>query len=153
MQASYGYLKSPEQLEPDGSQHRLTGSATYNRPFEDANWQTTLAWGQDTNTPSHRLDAYLLESAYVYEHKHTVFSRVERVEKDELFQPGEPLFGQPLTVHEATLGYIRDFVAASHAVVGLGALGTLSFLPTALESTYGRKTPASFMIFIRAKII
>jgi hypothetical protein len=153
MQGSYGSLKSPEQLEPEGRQHRLTGSATYNRPFQEANWQTTLAWGQNVNAPGHRLDAYLLESAYVYAHRHTVFSRIERAEKDELFEASNTLFGHTFAVHEATLGYIRDMAAGPHAVVGIGGLGTLSFLPVALEPAYGRKSPVSFMVFIRAKII
>ena len=32
LQASYGFIRSPEQLEPDVDQHRITASATYNRP-------------------------------------------------------------------------------------------------------------------------
>jgi hypothetical protein len=32
-QVSYGHLNSPEQLEPDVDQDRITASATYNRPF------------------------------------------------------------------------------------------------------------------------
>ena len=154
MQASYGYLASPEQLEPENNQHRTTASAAYNKPFVDATWQTTLAWGQDYNsTGAGRLDAFLLESAVGFGHEHTIFARAERVQKDDLFLPGEALAGQAFTVGEATLGYIRDFQVADHAVVGVGGLGTMSFVPSALESSYGKKRPLSFMLFVRAKLI
>jgi hypothetical protein len=154
MQASMGYLVSPEQLEPENNQHRLTGSVTYNKPLRDANWGTTLAWGQDNNTSSgRRLDAWLLESAVVFSRKHTVFARAERVQKDDLFLPGDPMAGQAFTIGEGTVGYIRDFAAGAHAVFGVGGLGTIDFVPTALESTYGKKNPLSFMLFVRAKLI
>jgi hypothetical protein len=32
LQVSYGFLKSPEHLEPGVSVHRVTASVTYNRP-------------------------------------------------------------------------------------------------------------------------
>jgi len=93
-----------KQLEPENNQHRLTGSVTYNKPLRDANWGTTLAWGQDNNTTSgHRLDAYLLESAVVFSHKHTVFARAERVQKDDLFLLGDPMAGQSFTIGEGTV--------------------------------------------------
>jgi hypothetical protein len=153
MQMSYGYLESSEQLTPEVNQHRLTASAAYNKAFNKANWGTTFAWGQNNNTTGHRLDGYLLESAYVYEHKRTLFGRLERVEKDELFEHHDPLGDVTFTVHQASLGYIRDFRLAAHAALGLGALGTVSFLPAALESAYGKKNPLSFMLFVRAKIL
>lgn len=154
MQVSYGYLVSPEQLEPDNNQHRTTASLMYNKPLPSANWQTTFAWGQDHNSAGgDRLDAYLLESAIAFDHKHTVFARLERVQKDDLFETDQPLAGQAFTVGEATLGYIRDFQVASHAVFGVGGLGTVNVVPSALKSVYGKKTPLSFMLFVRAKLI
>ena len=153
MQGSWGYLHSPELLDPDLSQHRMTASAVYNKPLKDANWQTTLAWGQNLNTDGHRLDGFLLESAIGWQHKHTVFARAERAQKDELFPEGEPMAGEIFNVGQATLGYIRDFNFASHGVFGVGALGTIDFLPANLESAYGKQRPLSFMIFVRAKII
>ena len=153
IQTSMGYLHSPEQLEPDTNQHRLSASVTYNKPLKMANWQTTLAWGQDHNQPGHRLDAYLLESAVSWKKKHTVFARAEHVQKDELFEEGQALAGQVFNVGEATLGYIRDFAVARHAAFGIGGLGTIDFLPDVLEPSYGKSTPLSFMLFVRAKLM
>jgi len=66
---------------------------------------------------------------------------------------GDPMAGQAFTIGEGTVGYIRDFAAGAHAVFGVGGLGTIDFVPTALESTYGKKNPLSFMLFVRAKLI
>jgi heavy metal translocating P-type ATPase len=152
MQTSLGYLKSPEQLEPDVNQHRMTASAMYNRPFQKANWQSTLAWGQNKLSSDFTLDAYLGESAYVYDQRHTVFARVERAEKNELFGHHDPQAGV-YTVHQASLGYIRDFVTGKHGSVGVGGVGTISFLPTALEASYGERNPLGFMLFVRMRLI
>ena len=40
VQASCGYLHGPEQLVPSRDEHRITSSATYNKPFGDNNWAT-----------------------------------------------------------------------------------------------------------------
>jgi P-type Cu+ transporter len=153
MQASLGYLEEPEQLEPGVNQHRVTASATYNQPFQNANWQSIVAWGQNKLTSDFRLDAYLLESAYVYNHRHTVFGRIERAEKNELFDHHDPLGGQVFTVHQASLGYIRDFITSKHTSVGLGGVGLINFLPSALEDSYGEKYPLGFMLFIRLRLL
>ena len=74
MQVSYGYLKSPEQLEPDVNQRRTTASVTYNLPYKGGNWQSLLAWGRDQNEPGHTLDAYLAENGGVSGQAHGVRS-------------------------------------------------------------------------------
>lgn len=153
MQTSLGYLKSPEQLEPEVTQHRVTASATYNRPFRRANWQTTAAWGQNNLTSGARVDAYLVESAFVFDQRHTVFARVERAEKNELFAHHSPREGEIFTVHQASLGYIRDFWMSEHTSLGVGGVGTAILLPASLESTYGEKNPLSFMLFVRLRLL
>ncbi|MGH9337224.1 MAG: hypothetical protein ACRD21_26050, partial [Vicinamibacteria bacterium] len=46
-QASMASLNEPERLHPGIDYLRLSASATYNRPREDGNWQTTVAWGRN----------------------------------------------------------------------------------------------------------
>jgi hypothetical protein len=50
-QVSWGYLKSPEQLQPNVNENRITASLIYNKPFDDNNWATTFAWGRKINHP------------------------------------------------------------------------------------------------------
>jgi hypothetical protein len=150
LQVSYGFLKSPEQLEPGINQHRLTASAIYDKKFEHGNWQTTLAWGRNAQQPGTASNAYLLESAIGW-YAHTIFARAENDEKDELFLPGSPLFGQSFNVAKFSLGYVYDIPVGEHFSLGLGAVGTLSSVPSALEPYYG-SNPGSTMVFTRVKL-
>jgi hypothetical protein len=151
MQASFGYLKSPEQLTPAVHEKRITASAIYNRPFGDNNWATTFAWGRKMNSPGRNLDGFLLESAVNLQETHTLFARAERVDEDELFESPSPLAGQSFTVNKLSAGYIYDIPVAEHLKLGLGGLGSVYDLPNALKPAYGG-TPVSFMIFLRLKL-
>ena len=150
LQVSYGFIKSPEQLSPGVNQHRLTASASYNMPLEHGNWQTTFAWGRNNNQPGNTLDAFLLESAASW-YRHTVFFRAENAAKDELFQPPSPLAGKPFRVSAFSLGYVYDIPVVDHLALGLGAMGTVNALPSAIEPSYGQN-PVSYMLFTRLKI-
>jgi hypothetical protein len=152
LQVSRGRLTSPEQLEPEVNQTRTTGSATYNRRLATrGNWQTTLAWGRDENTPGHTTDALLLETALALG-PHTVFGRAEQVDKDELFADQQsPLQNRVFTVGKLSLGYTYTLPAPGPVAVDLGGLLSRYDLPAALEPAYG-SAPTSFMLFARARL-
>jgi hypothetical protein len=150
LQVSYGFIKSPEQLEPSVNQHRITASASYNMPLDHGNWQTTFAWGRNNNQPGHTLDAFLLESAASW-YQHTVFFRAENAAKDELFSSPSPLAGDVFRVSALSLGYVYDIPIVDHLALGLGAMGTVNVLPSTIEPSYG-SSPTSYMLFTRLKI-
>ena len=150
LQVSYGFIKSPEALEPNVDQRRVTASATYDWPLAGGNWQTTLAWGRNDNQPGHVLDGILLESAYS-RGRGTVFARLEDVQKDELFTPPSPQTGQVFRVAEASLGYVYDLPIARHVALGLGAMGTVNVVPDAIRPSYGG-APWGWMPFLRLKL-
>jgi hypothetical protein len=151
LQASWGYLRSPEQLQPSVDQHRSSLSAMYGTSLGGASrWDTTLAWGRDDNDPGHRLDAWLLESEVVVAERHTFFLRAEHVREDELFGPGSPLEGKIVGVGGLSLGYIHDWPVGKHLAFGLGGLVSAYELPTQVQVSYG--TPHSFMLFARLKV-
>jgi hypothetical protein len=131
--------------------YRTTASAIYNRRVGGANWQTTLAWGRNDKKPGGTTDAYLLESAMTFAGPHTLFGRIERVEKDELFQEDEPLHHEVFVVKKASLGYVYDFARANHVKYRVGAVISKHFIPGALESVYGN-APWSYMSFARIKL-
>jgi hypothetical protein len=150
LQASYGFIKSPEQLEPGVNQHRTTASASYNLPLAHGNWQTTFAWGRNNNMPGNILDAFLLESAVSW-YGHTIFARAENARKDELFQPPSPLAGEVFRVSTFSLGYVYDIHIVEHLKLGFGAMGSVYGLPSAIQPAYG-SSPTSYMLFTRLKI-
>ena len=150
MQASFGDIHSPEQLTPQVNQTRTTASVTYNRPLTDGNFQSTLAFGETTNTPGHRLNAWLAEAALT-RGANTVFGRAETAEKDELFHEGDPLDGHIFNVGKLSLGYFRTVPAGAHLSLDLGALVSTYALPSALKPAYGAD-PTSFMLFARVRL-
>jgi hypothetical protein len=152
LQVSRGHLVSPEALEPDVNINRTTASVMYNRSFGTSNWQTTLAWGRNAANTGVTTSSTLLESTVSFSETHTVFGRLERSDKNELFGPGSPLAEEIFRVAKLTLGYLYDFPAAGHFKFGIGALVSKYSLPAELDSAYGSE-PTSFMIFARIKIL
>ncbi len=147
-QTSFGHIRSREELEPNVNTDRITISVIYNKNWEKKNWQSLFAWGRNIDRPKNTTDAFLLESTIAFGERHTVFGRVERTGKDDLFEPGTPLSGETFSVGEATLGYVYNFLTATHLRAGLGGLTTVAFVPAALKSAYG-ETPLSAMVFLR----
>ena len=152
LQVSYGRIHSPEQLEPDVNQDRVTASAMYDGTWGDTGrWEGTLAWGQNRNRPGHRLDAFAAEGAFQSGERHTVFARLERVEKDELFVEPDARADEVFDVGELTGGYRYDFLRRDHVALGIGAAGTLSMIPRELRDDYG-DSPLSGLLFVHAAL-
>src|SRR5258705_7013218 len=151
LQASYGRLHSPEQLEPDVAVDRTTASAIYASDWSGGHWETTLAWGHNRSRPGPRLDAVALESAVQLRDKHTLFARAERVEKNELFPEADPRDGRAFNVGEISAGYRYDFWRSAHAALGIGAEGSVSIVPRTIQDAYG-EDPASGMVFAHGEL-
>ncbi len=147
-QISYGYLKSPEQLEPNVNTHRTTASISYNKAWEASNWQITAAWGRNGNVPGRALNGALLESAIDIHNRHVFFGRAEYVAKNELFIPPSANAGKVFNVGKLDLGYIFEFPLIPYTRWGLGAAASASFVPKSIKSAYGG-TPFSSMVFLR----
>jgi hypothetical protein len=145
-QYSIGRLEHPEALEP-GSQWRQTASVEYNRPLQRGNWATSLVWGHvhKIATGAH-LNGYLLESTVNFRDRNYAFTRLELVDKDELF----PEAAVPATYRIAayTFGGVRDVLQSSTWQMGLGADVVFYSKPASLDTAYGNY-PVSFQIFLR----
>ncbi len=151
-QVSHGYRKQPEALEPNVNDHRTTASAIYNLPLgRDANWATTLVWGQSNKTHEGKTQSFLIESNY-QRNRDTFYTRVEYVEKSahELVVP-ENFHDQIFPIYSAALGYVRDFTHGQGVDVGLGGQLTISHRPEKLDSVYGDDLGYGFQIFLRIR--
>jgi len=147
-QYSIGRLEHPEALEP-GSQWRQTASAEYNRPLGDGEWVTALLWGRvhkiATGT---NLNSYLLESTLNFRERNYAFTRVELVDKDELFP--QAVTHPAYRIGAYTFGGTRDLIHDRAWQLGLGADVTFYSMPAALNATYGER-PVSFQVFLRMR--
>jgi len=147
-QYSIGRLEHPEALEP-GSQWRQTASIGYNRPLSWGGWATTLVWGRvhkiATDT---KLNSYLLESTLNFRHRNYAFSRLELVDKDELFP--QAMTDPAYRIGAYTFGGVRDLIQNGAWQLGFGADMTFYSKPAALDSAYGN-APVSFQVFLRMR--
>ena len=147
-QYSYGRLERPEALEP-GSQRRQTASVEYVRPFAKGSWATSVVWGRvHKEVDNHNLNSYLLETTANFKLRNYAFSRMELVDKDELF-PGNPLLPS-FRIGAYTFGGARDIIQSRLWQVAVGADLTFYTKPSTLDSTYGRN-PVSFQVFLRVR--
>jgi hypothetical protein len=146
-QYSIGHLDHPEALEP-WNQWRQTASVEYNRPLVSGNWATSLVWGRVHEIGTGIiLNGYLLESTLNLLRRNYVFTRMELVDKNELFPPAE----QPsYRIGAYTFGGTRDLVQNRAYQLGLGADVTVYSKPAALDAAYGNY-PVSFQIFLRVR--
>ena len=152
IQVSAGRLHSPEQLEPNVDEDRITASATYTQPFgEDNLWSSTFAWGRKILRPGETHDGFMLESALILKKTYTLFMRAERVAETELHHDVPALHDRVLMVNKVSVGGIYDFYRADHVRAGIGALVSRYALPDELKPLYG-SDPTSGMIFGRIKV-
>jgi hypothetical protein len=147
-QYSYGRLERPEALEP-GSQRRQTASVEYVRPFARGSWATSVVWGRVHKELENRnLNSYLLETTANFKSRNYAFSRMELVDKDELF-PGNPLL-PPFRIGAYTFGGAHDLIQSRLWQLALGADLTFYSKVSTLDSSYG-KNPISFQVFLRVR--
>ena len=153
VQYSYGRLLHPEALEP-GNQLRQTASLEYNRALPGGklgkgNWATSLVWGRvQKEFESFPLNSYLLESTLNFRRRNYTYTRMELVDKDELFP--DPLIQPAFRIGAYTFGAVRDLVQNQHWQLGLGTDVTFYSKPAVLDSIYGND-PVSFHVFLRVR--
>jgi hypothetical protein len=152
-QYSVGFLQHPEALDPN-NELRQSASLEYNRPLSggklgNGNWASSLIWGRkhkelDNTTQN----SYLFESTLNFLARNYAFTRLELVDKDELFpeDPAHPSY----RIGAYTFGGVRDLVHSEHWQVGLGGDVTFYSKPAALDPIYGNN-PVSFHVFVRIR--
>ena len=140
LQASYADVHSPEALEPDEDETKLSASLLYS-----ADWgAATLAWGSKKHTTGPSTDAFVAEASYWPNGNWTVFSRAELVEEGEL-----DTSGNLYRVGKLSVGAVRDFAVSDRVKLGVGGLVSVYAVPGGLDALYG--SPTSGMAFLRLK--
>ncbi len=152
LQVSFGYIKSPEAIDPELNRHRTTASAIYNLPLgNDSNWSNSFVWGQNNDTGKGKTQSFLVESDY-QRGRNTVYFRWEHVGKS-----GEELVLNPAAdtrifpVSAYTLGYVRDLSHGNGVDVGLGTQFTINNRPDTLDRYYGDDLGYAFEFFLRIR--
>src|SRR5271166_3683741 len=148
---SYGKLIQPEADEP-GNQQRQTASVEYSRAFSSGkwgagNWATSLVWGRvQKEFEGFPLNSFLLESTLNFLARNYAYTRMELVDKDELFPNAAT--HPPYRIGAYTFGGVRDLIQNRVWQLGLGADVTFYSKPEVLDAFYGTN-PVSFHVFLR----
>jgi hypothetical protein len=143
LQASIGWLKSPEALHPGDNEQRLTASAAWFNTFDFGTLAVTAAFGAKRLSHGDTTHAGLVEASYRPGGGWSLFARGEVIESEELVpEPG--IF----TAGEASLGVVKDFQLSENLKFGLGGLYAFNFAPPSTLAPYGGG-PRGAMAFVR----
>jgi Heavy metal binding domain len=153
LQVSFGYIKSPEALEPELNRHRTTASLIYNLPLgQDTNWSNSFVWGQNNDSAGQgKTQSFLVESDY-QRGRDTVYFRWERVEKSgEELVLNTPADTRIFPIGAYTVGYVRDLSHGNRLDIGLGTQFTINNRPDTLDRYYRDDQGYAFEFFLRIR--
>ncbi|MES2256825.1 MAG: hypothetical protein V4559_17515 [Pseudomonadota bacterium] len=143
LQISGGTLKSPEALEAEIDERRLTASATYFNRFSFGAVAATLAFGNKHLSDGIDESAGLLEAEWRPDNAWTLFGRAETIGSDELV-PGPAV----RNAGKVSFGGIHDWRLAENWKFGLGGLYAFDFTPSSPTEPYGGGAHGA-MAFVR----
>lgn len=159
VQSSFGFIKSPESLDPNTDIYKSTASASHNYVFEAnmekfTNLATSLVWGLNFPVNSehsgHPLHSILLESELQFFRSNFLYTKMEYIQKDNhelvLNLPDDKIYN----IFGLTLGASRDIINYNKLVLSAGAQATLYINDNSLEAFYGR-LPLAFEVYLRLR--
>ena len=159
MQLSHGFLRSPENQEPDVDVRRTTASLQYNKPFHRGNWASAFVWGRNhVSSPGeiHNLNGYTAESTVNFLDKNYLYTRLELVDKDDLLRTRDrALLGitedhPSFRIGAYTFGGTRDLWNTDKMSFAIGSDLSFYSKPSILDRIYGTN-PVSWKLFFRVR--
>jgi hypothetical protein len=153
LQASYGFLESPEVLHPEISIQRVTGSATHAVSLGgERSWTSTAAVGFNLPSAGITTHAVLAESALDLGHFGVTFVRAEHLIKaGEDFDLPESMEDTELSIAAMALGHVHPIAEIGGAETALGVRGSIAYGPEELETRYGTRTPVGVMAYVQVQ--
>lgn len=144
----YGYLRSPEALEPALTMHRL-GAAVLAAGGSATRWSSAVVYGANIARGSSRWsNSALLEGSVELDRADAVFGRLEFVQKSPADLAVAGAANVLYDLGEMSLGYFRAIRETSGIVLGVGARGTLNIVPPSLRDTYGSRMPLGAAVYV-----
>jgi hypothetical protein len=149
--AWYGYLKSPEVLEPGTSVHRLGAALLAAGGDGRRRWSGAAVYGANIAAGASRWsNSVLLEGGLELDRANTVFGRVEYVQKSSL-DLALPSTAAVYDLGAVSAGYVRSLGYPAGMVLGVGARGTVNVVPPALRDAYGSRFPLGAAVYISVR--
>jgi hypothetical protein len=149
--ASYGFLKSPEELEPDVSQDRIGASILFHRSRGTREWSAAAIYGANHHSDRSGFEhSVVVESTLRFRERASLFGRITFVQKSaaDLVLSGLPL-NKIFNLTSLTLGAERDLLRRGGLTLGLGGRASVSVLPADLEAAYGSRLAKGVALYLR----
>lgn len=152
LQASYGFLRSPEELHAEHSVHRWTASMLYSRPLRsEGNAAMSVIWGQNDSEEG-TSSAFAVEAEVSGDGRNILFFRGESTRKFGHDLGLESDLGRKIyDVTSFAVGYLLELGPYAGLQPGVGVVGTTAFLDPELAPLYETDSPRGFMVFLRLR--
>jgi hypothetical protein len=150
---SYAFLESPDALRPTESLRRVNAAVLYSKPTtRGGDWSSALVYGANKHTGGEWESSFTAESNLDLDLRNSVFGRLEYVRKtaEDLAVAGT-LPSAEFDIGSLVLGYVRELGSLGRTTIGVGATGTLGFIPADLKPTYGTRTPTGLAVYLRIR--
>ncbi|WP_462267086.1 hypothetical protein [Mucilaginibacter sp.] len=151
LQASNGWIRSPEDLDAHDNVNRFTASAIHTKLFDAERYiSTTLVYGQNHHSENSKTQPAVLLESNLQLKKDAIYGRYEFVQKDaeELdvlnLYPGNP----NVNINAFTLGYNRILTTVKNTDLRLGLQATVNVSPNVVRNLYGT-APVGFEVYLR----
>lgn len=152
VQASGGYLNSPEELEPDVDIVRTTASVMNTQRFGRRSWTSTIAWGRNTPDDGAATDSVLAETSIDLHPLGVTFARAEYVAKtghDLVLDPA--MADEKFDIGMFSLGHSHPIFEQGGLETSLGVRGSAAVIDPDLESRYGTQVPLGVMAYLQVQ--
>jgi hypothetical protein len=149
LSASYGFLESPEVLEPDDSQDRIGASLLHIRPMGTGHHSSSLVYGANKHSDGGGFEHSLVLETNFHFQRNSVFGRLTFVQKDASDLVVPVTVNNRFDIYSFSLGYLREVGRLGQATFGLGGRIGASLVPRDLEPAYGTRTPVGIALYLR----
>jgi hypothetical protein len=146
LQVSWADVESPDKLEAEVDETRLSASALYVGALEEGRtWSATAAWGYKDPTEGPATNAVALEADWWPAAHWQVFGRAEWIESNELGADHHDVH----EVAKLSVGLRREFPLTERIRLGLGALYTIDSVDSGLAPSYGSRNPNGAIAYVQ----
>jgi hypothetical protein len=151
LQASRGFIKSPEALHAEENVQRTTASINHALPLRGENKFLTSAfvWGHNNSGDHHKENSFTVESNLQLD-RLALYGRYESVEKTARELVLEDNFDHDIkfNLNAITVGLNYSVLRQAKTNFSLGVQGTFYSTPLSLQPIYG-KNPVSAEVYLR----
>jgi hypothetical protein len=153
LSGSYAFLKSPDALRPTESLHRVNAAVLYSQPTtRSGDWSSALIYGANKHPGGGWEHSLTAESNLDLDGRSSVFGRLNYARKSaEDLAVVDPVPATEFNIGSMELGYVRELGSLGRTTVGVGATGTLGFIPADLEPIYRTRTPTGLAVYLRIR--